>query len=501
LRERPTVCRECTAYALTGTNHCGLLVVKYCVLFLRDVGYISWQVSVNVAGFVTTVDVTEHSFIDKDVRDIETAMAKKSPAGFQEAAKIYNEGKNSRMLTSMRNLASFWPGLHTNTLGLTSDDEPFLKMFEAYKDATNGIDPHDAVLAALKEPREDNSVLGNYLTSAVAQEWDFRDQVVKKNIQFQIIMLYALHELEIAVAAYKQNGQNGQSEEAKRYADVWWAFYAGSQEPGNGQGFSTYILAERRAKFFGTDTATIGNGGTSQVNDILLKATNEIKRLMNSDNQAPAMENVMKCVRAQLKVPLIQACIQYGYKTDPSTNYEAGNSFTTSSGYNSEFARKGELWSFCSGVLPFLHAVDPTAAAKLLTEVNVMTFDGRTPSWTNIKSVFQAEHLNKMGVKCTDVGGFVDKNAQKTSATTVGADFPVCRDGSLSSPDADSGQCTGAWMNAVAASDLGVSPDVAAAGDGMKPESSDAARAHVTASALPTLIAGVITVTAALLKF
>lgn len=424
-------------------------------------------------------------------------MRQKTSAGFEEAGKIYNEGKNSRMPSTMRTLASFWPGLHTNTLGLSSANEPFLKMFQAYKDVT-GIDPHDALVAALEEPRKDDPVLGKYLTGTVAREYDFRDQVVKKKIQFEIIMLYALHELEIAVAAYKRGGR--QSEEAKRYADVWWAFYAGSQETGNGQGFSTYILAERRAKFFGTDTATIGNGGTSKVNDILLKATNEIKRLMTLDNQAPAMENVLKCVRAQLKVPLVQACIMYGYKTDPSTNYEAGNSFTTSSGYNSEWARKGELWAFCSGVLPFLHAVDPPAATKLLTEVNVMTFDGRTPSWTNIKSVFQAEHLNKMGIKCADVGGFVDKNAQKSSATTVGADFPTCRDGALSNQDADSGQCSGDWMNVQAASTSGLSADAVVAAGGV-PKSSDAAKAHASASALPALIAGVITVTAALFKY
>jgi hypothetical protein len=35
---------------------------------------------------------------------------------------------------------------------------------------------------------------------------EFRDQVIKKGIKYRVMMIYALHELEIAVAAYKELG-------------------------------------------------------------------------------------------------------------------------------------------------------------------------------------------------------------------------------------------------------------------------------------------------------
>lgn len=270
---------------------------------------------VTIAGLVTTHDVTEHAFIDKDVKDIEDALNKKTSAGYEEALNIYQNGKNSKLRNGMRTLASFWPGLHDNSLGLSSSEEPFLKMFEEYK-SSSGIDPHLSVLAALAGgiSGENHDRLGHYQSSDVVGSDAFRAQVVKKNIKFQIIMLYALHEIEIAVAAYKkdQEAGNGPSEEAQIYVDVWWAFYAGSAETGNGQGSSAYVLAERRAKFFGTDKVEIGNGGKSKVNEILIKATQEVKRLMRANGNSAALDKLMKCVRAQLKVPLIQGCIQYG---------------------------------------------------------------------------------------------------------------------------------------------------------------------------------------------
>ena len=134
------------------------------------------------------------------------------------------------------------------------------------------------------------------------------------------------------------------------------------------------------------------------------------------------------------------------YKTDPATEYEPGAD--TQEGYNGEFARKGELWSFCSGVLPFLHAAAPAAAVTLLGEVNIKTLaDTSKAKWSIIRPLFSAGNLNKMGLKCADVGGFVDKNAAMTSATTLNSDFPVCTDTAQAAPaDADSAQCAGDWM-------------------------------------------------------
>jgi len=179
-----------------------------------------------------------------------------------------------------------------------------------------------------------------------------------------------------------------------------------------------------------------------------------------------------------------------GYKADPATMYEPGTSFETATGYNSEYARKGELWSFCSGVLPFLHAVDPTAAETLLTQVNVNTIENLSlAKWTTIKSVFSATNLNKMGVKCADVGGFVNQDAAKTSATTLRTDFEVCTDDPAVpvNADADTAQCTGEWTTKQVATTEGMTPAIAA---GIKAGAS--AAVHRPAASLPAMLAGLI---------
>jgi hypothetical protein len=289
------------------------------------------QAAVVIAGFRTSNDVMEHAKIDKDIQSIECEVAKKTDAGYAAALKTYREGgadacsdavpsqPGSKLGNGgMRTLASFWPGAHANTAGLahTVADEPYNKMYDEYKKLNNmnnrgteGYDPHSEVEYAFKGEKEYEAIPANTITGS----HEFRDQVIKKGIRYQIMMIYAVHELEIAVAAYKDSRLGRTSVKPMLYADVWWAFYAGSMETGSGAGFSAYQNAERRAKFFGTDTASINNGGKSKVNDILIKATYEIKRLFGqTSDQTAAIDRVMKCVRAQLKVSLIQGCIEYG---------------------------------------------------------------------------------------------------------------------------------------------------------------------------------------------
>ena len=249
-----------------------------------------------IAGFRTSNDVMEHSKIDKDVQSIECEVAKKTDAGYSAALNTYEKGgaeacsdavpsqPGSKLGNGgMRTLASFWPGAHKNTAGLehTVVDEPYNKMYDAYKALNNmndrdgnGYNPHDEVLYALrgeKEYRANNTpITGSH---------EFRDQVIKKGIRNQIMMIYAVHELEIAVAAYKDSKLGRTSVKPMLYADVWWAFYAGSMETGSGAGFSAYQNAERRAKFFGTDTASINNGGKSKVKVSLIQGCIEYGKL------------------------------------------------------------------------------------------------------------------------------------------------------------------------------------------------------------------------------
>jgi hypothetical protein len=109
-------------------------------------------------------------------------------------------------------------------------------------------------------------------------------------------------------------------------------------------------------------------GGKSKVTSIVLSATNEFKRLLKAGaGNTAALEDILKCVRAQLKVPLIQACLEYGYKTSPGTPFPGLK----------DAARKGELWAFCAGVLPFLHEANAADAAKLRLETDIVPNDNK----------------------------------------------------------------------------------------------------------------------------
>ena len=47
--------------------------------------------------------------------------------------------------------------------------------------------------------------------------------------------------------------------------DKFWAFYAGALESGLVTGYSPYVLAEKRSKFFGTNTPKTPNGGAPKL--------------------------------------------------------------------------------------------------------------------------------------------------------------------------------------------------------------------------------------------
>jgi len=110
-----------------------LLSLRCCSLVSAEESDGTARVSVNIAGYKTKHDVMEHAFIDKDARDIQNAMrAPRTVAGFAEVLKIYNDGKNSLTITKARTIAEFWPGAHTNSVGLDHLDQPFWKMFKDY---------------------------------------------------------------------------------------------------------------------------------------------------------------------------------------------------------------------------------------------------------------------------------------------------------------------------------------------------------------------------------
>merc|ERR1712216_872101 len=178
-----------------------------------------------------------------------------------------------------------------------------------------------------------------------ASDHAFRSQLVKKNLKFQVLLLYALHEIESAVGKYKAAADPASATSQasiQKALDEWWVFYAGSLETGTASGYGTYILAEKRSSFFGTDGEKVGNGGKSRVNKILLAGTKQLQTLFKTAGNGPEIDGIVQCMRAQLKVPVIQGCIMYAYKSDTSSAFPGTNSA----------AARGELMSFCTRWTP-----------------------------------------------------------------------------------------------------------------------------------------------------
>ena len=205
-------------------------------------------------------------------------------------------------------------------------------------------------------------------------------------------------------------------------------------------------------------------GGKSKVTSILLSSTNEFKRLLKAGaGNTAALEDILKCVRAQLKVPLIQGCLEYGYKTRELRSQASRMQFKRGSSGPSARAScrscmRRMLWTLPSFVWRLISCPTTTrhnsqkSSLPLYSEFIsnctwLLIFESlcQDPSFANIKAVFSAANLNKMGLSCADIGAFVDKSAS-TSLTTLGTDFVQCADGTISNTDADTAKCSGTWL-------------------------------------------------------
>jgi len=354
-----------------------------------------------IAGYKPATNVVEQAKIDRDIQEIISEMGNKTSGGFLAAQKLYETGKNSLDGAQPRSIKGF----------SIKPEEPLGKLYADFK-----WDPHAFVAAVLEG--QDSADYGPFAKGSIASKYDARIQLVKKTIPFQILQLYAIHEIESALAKY-----SSANPDATHTWDEFWAFYAGSLEDGKATGYSAYMNAEKRSVMFKTNTAKMNNGGVSAVNDKLLRASTAGRVFTQAKDSNQQLNDIAKCMRAQIKVPVIQGCLEYAYKTDVSTSY----SNTDDGEITPAVEAKAELFAFCSAALPFLHAVDAKAAEALRTEVTLVT-DDKMPSFKTIKAAFSAANLNAMGIRCADVGSF--------------SDFELCTDGSLTNADADSSKCS-----------------------------------------------------------
>jgi len=386
------------------------------------------------AGYVANSNVEQHSRIDLDIRAV-----LKAGSDWEEAKKVYEEGEYSvKGDGSKRTLKSFstkWIADSASEQG-----EPLVRLAHEYWGRGDYADAH--IMAALEG--RDLEGYGMYASGKLASTADARKQIVEKVLQFSSVWLYALHEVESAYKKY-QDESLGEArfgfDGAAHALNEGWVFYVGSLEDGSqesgeadddGKGYGPYILAEKRAPDFQTGGYVSTNGGTSRVNLELMYQFTAMKRYLATPGNTEVIGDILKCIRAQFKVPAIQGCLLYTYKA-------SSPDLTTA---DTLAKIKAEAWAFCANVLPHLHEVDKEAAVAVKKQVMLDSSDAR-PDWSAVKNAFTGANINKMGVSCSDIGSLKPsdygdaypgcKDEGKLVSTNQYADSEVC--GTIRMPD------------------------------------------------------------------
>lgn len=234
-----------------------------------------------------------------------------------------------------------------------------------------------------------------------------RKQATKKGAGFIVNQMYAMYEYHRRAAQAYNCMVGGAicSNNDKTYSmahgwDEGWAFFAGALESGTGDSGIDWglTLAEKRDSSFDTNDATYNpNGGMSRVNAKTLAAS-QIGRDMldpfdNATDAGQIVWDAWKCIEQQAFLPMIQGCVLYMYKSAACT-IDCGDEY-------------GEMYTFCSAMVPILNAVNPTAANDLMdytSPANIIGTYPALPQTFDTMKVLIYANLNDMGYKISDVG-------------------------------------------------------------------------------------------------
>lgn len=358
------------------------------------------DVGTTIAGYKFVEEVSQQARIDLDVRAVENAKS-----NYAFARTVYTKGSNSEAEEGgKRTLQGFSTEYASPGIART---EPLAIMSKVFWGDWDYANKH--LLAALGG--FNSAKYGLYGSGALAKTAAARQQIIKKVIKFSLIPQYVQRELAKTMTDYKKG-----LESAAEHWDEAWAFYAGSLENGSGNGYSAYILAEKRSANFGTKA-----GGRSRVNQRFLAAMKKGQGQVSKPGQVGALLQTVKCIRGLMVVPAIQGCLRYSYKvSDPAVSSAANLA-----------KESAEAWAFCAAALPGLASVDRAAAGR----VRFQTFLGgnKRVNWPIVRAAFGAKNLNKMGVRCSDVGALNVEYPQSQHS--------VCKDGKLSNPNQGTNFC------------------------------------------------------------
>ena len=320
---------------------------------------------------------------------------------------IWTSGKHSFKETGMRKIRAFASGAQDkNSGGRTNDvdykDNDHIKLMNAYW-ATKGLNQYtwgeQMIEAAFKGTQVGTNTDLDF--STVGR--DFRKEAIQKGIVYLNIYQYMIWEMQDQVNDCKAQSLSQNEDASVKAWDEAVAFYSGSLVRGESFGTSTtgklqYALADKRCKNFNTCanaiTGTTAPSGMSTVNQQIYALFNEGKELARTGttNECPKLDVLMDKIATLSLVPFVQGTMRYLYKTKDSASAKEA----------------GELWAFASAILPFVHEVDPTVAEKLYKRA--WKHDFTSDTYETIKTGIEGT-LTKLGagsgkglITCESIG-------------------------------------------------------------------------------------------------
>lgn len=336
-----------------------------------------------IAGYMPVSDVVEHSEIDLDMAEMETAADLETDAGFLDAFNVYNIGGNSVKTDSNRTIRGFSTSAEEKLTG-----EPWFDVYESYWGSPTYADDFTSAACNGEGAFED--------VEAVV-----RAEGCVKGAQYQNVWMYVIHEMEDAISDCKK-GDLTANDGGPHAWDEGWAFYAGSLEEvdGSGDGKLLYALADKRCENFKTCSGDEdGNdlSGTAAVNKEILELFREgVQYLLdgNCDDVTAIKDKIVDL----MTIPLVQGLLRYVYLADPQGGQGADK-------------EAAELWAFSAAVLPRIHECNEDVASIIEANTNIESIDAPvSDGYVEIKA--QIEKVYEcLGMTCDDVGGLLMEGA------------------------------------------------------------------------------------------
>ena len=425
------------------------LLVTLALAFIAQV--LANQAYTYIAGYEPQSDVVQHSRIDLDVNKSLDGLPARNGGDINDCSSnncnydgttmsgeagdsysVWTAGEFSTKSSGIRNIRDFAKNAATKSSGndaatdVDYKDNGFISVMNAYwkKKGLNEFTWGEQIIdAAFK-----GTPLGEVDFSTVG--WDFRKETIGKGIVYLNVFPYVIWEMQDAINDCKAGKLSANADSVHAW-DEAVAFYTGSLEGttqggdvgltgGYGAGELQFTVAEKRCKNFGTCTADFdmnAYAGYSELNkkvmalfsagrDEILSAVD----LTSIDKCEPITET-MNEISGLMLVPFIQGVQRYLYKTAQGT---------------ASAKEAGELFAFASAALPFIDAVDPTAAEKLYNRAWKQDFTTES-DFKTIKYAVE-DTYSKLGVgagqgkvTCSAVGELVD-SGNVLSAACVDAE-------------------------------------------------------------------------------